>query len=45
MSWNFQHIVHFEKIRFYNAANVLNGFDEIAIHSPREVLKYEEEGL
>lgn len=45
VSWNFQHIVHFEKIPLYNAVNVLNGYPKIAIYSPREVLKYEDEDL
>ncbi len=45
VSWNFRHIVHFEKIPLYNAANVLNGFEKIAIYSPREVLEYEDQDL
>ncbi len=42
VSWNFRHIVHFRKIRLYNAVNALNGYREIAIHSPYEVIGYEE---
>lgn len=42
VSWNFRHIVHFQKIRLYNAVNVLNGYLEVAIHSPQEVIAYEE---
>jgi hypothetical protein len=38
VSWNFQHIVHFQKIPQYNAVNALYGYDSIAIHSPREVI-------
>jgi hypothetical protein len=45
VSWNFRHIVHFEKIPLYNAVNALRGFPSIAIFSPREVLKYEEEDV
>lgn len=41
VSWNFKHIVHFDKIKLYNAVNTLNGFDEIAIFSPLEVISYE----
>lgn len=41
VSWNFKHIVHFDKIRLYNAVNVLKGFSEIAIFSPLEVISYE----
>ena len=42
VSWNFRHIVHLNKIRRYNAANVLHGFGEIAIHSPPEVVPDED---
>jgi predicted nucleic acid-binding protein len=40
-SWNFKHIVHFNKISYYNAVNVLNGYNLISIFSPREVIIYE----
>jgi predicted nucleic acid-binding protein len=43
VSWNFQHIVHFEKIPLYNAMNTLGGYAQIAIFSPREVIQYEDE--
>lgn len=42
VSWNFKHIVHFKKIPLYNAVNILNGYNEIAIFSPLEVITYEE---
>ena len=45
VSWNIRHIVHFEKSRLYNAVNTLNGYGEIAIHSPLEVVQYEDQGL
>jgi len=45
VSWNFRHIVHFEKIPLYNAVNTTHGYAEIAIHAPQEVVAYEEEGL
>jgi predicted nucleic acid-binding protein len=45
VSWNFQHIVHFQKIPLYNAVNVLKGYRSIAIFSPREVILYEDEGI
>jgi predicted nucleic acid-binding protein len=45
VSWNFRHIVHFEKIPLYNAVNVLNGHPEIAIFSPLEVVEYEDEDV
>lgn len=45
VSWNFKHIVHFDKIPLYNAVNRQNGFPEIAIYSPREVIEYEDEDI
>ena len=37
VSWNFKHIVRFDKIRLFNAANLEQGYKPLAIHSPREV--------
>ena len=45
VSWNFQHIVHFQKIPLYNAINTLQGYQPIAIYSPREVIRYEDEEI
>ena len=42
ISWNFKHIVNFKKIPLFNAVNVLKGYQPIAIHSPVEVIDYEE---
>ena len=42
VSWNFKHIVNFQKIPRYNAVNKLNGYKEIAIYSPLEVIEYED---
>lgn len=42
VSWNFKHIVHFEKIPLYNAVNILNKQQEIAIYSPRGVIEDED---
>ncbi|PSQ88893.1 MAG: hypothetical protein BRD43_04030 [Bacteroidetes bacterium QS_4_64_154] len=36
-SWNFQHIVHIEKIRRFNTVNQEPGYKPIDIRSPREV--------
>lgn len=36
-SWNFKHIVRFDKIRLFNAANLEQGYKSLAIHSPRAV--------
>ncbi len=41
VSWNFKHIVHFEKIPKYNAVNVLNGYGQIGIYSPLEIINYD----
>ena len=41
VSWNFKHIVHFEKIPKYNAVNRLNGHNHIGIYSPLEVIQYD----
>jgi hypothetical protein len=43
LSWNFKHIVQFEKIAAYQAVNLLNGYREIRIYSPKEVVANEEE--
>ena len=40
VSWNFRHIVRFDKIRQFNAVNLEAGYKPIAIHSPREVATY-----
>jgi len=40
VSWNFKHIVHFDKIRFFNAVNLERGYKPVSIHSPREVTYY-----
>ena len=45
VSWNFQHIVHFQKISLYNAVNTLKNYQQIAIFSPREVIRYEDEEI
>ena len=37
VSWNFKHIVNYERIRKYNAVNVLNGYRAIEIRSPSEM--------
>jgi len=45
VSWNFAHIVHFDKIALYNAVNVLQGFARIDIFSPLEVIAYEDQDV
>ena len=41
VSWNFKHIVHFDKIPKYNAVNILNDYQSIGIYSPLEVIDYD----
>lgn len=40
VSWNFRHIVHFDKIQRFNAVNLEMGYRTLAIHSLREVTWY-----
>ncbi|MBU4486345.1 MAG: type II toxin-antitoxin system VapC family toxin [Candidatus Delongbacteria bacterium] len=37
VSWNFKHIVRFDKIRLFNAVNLEMGYKTIEIYSPMEV--------
>jgi hypothetical protein len=43
VSWNFRHIVRFDKIRLFTAVNLERGYKPLAIYSPREVASDEEE--
>ncbi|MFN8455225.1 MAG: hypothetical protein U0401_11260 [Anaerolineae bacterium] len=43
VSWNFKHIVHFDKIRLFNAVNLERGYKPLQIYSPREVASHEAE--
>jgi predicted nucleic acid-binding protein len=45
VSWNFRHMVNIERIRGYNAVNLLSGYRTIDIRSPREVISDEEEDV
>lgn len=38
VSWNFRHIVHFDKIRMFNGVNLLRGYRAIEIYSPWAVV-------
>ena len=38
LSWNFKHIVHWDKIRGFNAVNLREGYPPIEIRSPQEVI-------
>jgi hypothetical protein len=37
VSWNFRHIVRYDKIRLFTAVNLERGYRPLAIYSPREV--------
>ena len=43
VSWNFKHIVHFDKVRQFNTVNLELGYRALEIHSPREVASNEKE--
>lgn len=42
VSWNFQHIVKWSRIRTFNAVNLKRGYPQLEIRSPRKVYYYEE---
>jgi hypothetical protein len=37
LSWNFRHIVNYDRIHKYNGVNALKGYPAIEIHSPLEI--------
>lgn len=39
VSWNFRHIVHFEKISGYHGVNLIRGYKPLNIYSPKEVIE------
>ena len=43
VSWNFRHIVRYDKIRLFNSVNIESGYKPIQIYSPREVTSYGKE--
>lgn len=42
VSWNFKHIVNVERIRGYNSINIKNGYKQLEIRSPRDLMHYED---
>ncbi|PSR03113.1 MAG: PIN domain protein [Bacteroidetes bacterium SW_11_45_7] len=42
VSWNFKHIVNYDKIRLFNSVNLKSGYPEIDIRTPQELIHYEE---
>lgn len=42
VSWNFRHLVNIRREEGFNGVNLLNGYRQIRILSPAEVIDYEE---
>jgi hypothetical protein len=42
VSWNFKHIVNVYRIRGYNSINLKMGHQNLNIHSPKEIVGYEQ---
>jgi predicted nucleic acid-binding protein len=42
VSWNFRHIVHYQRVPLYNAVNVLHRHTALDIRSPLEVIEDED---
>ena len=40
VSWNFRHIVHYDRIRLFNSVNIEQGYHPLQIYSPRQVTSY-----
>lgn len=40
-SWNFKHIVNLDRINGYNLVNLQNGFAEIEIRSPKDLIDHD----
>ena len=43
VSWNFRHIVRYDKIRQFNSVNLQQGYHTLNIYSPQEVASYEKD--
>ena len=37
ISWNFKHIVDFDRIRLYHAVNLKHGYRMLEVSSPRDL--------
>jgi len=42
-SWNFKHIVNFDRIRGYNSVNLKLGYALLEIRSPKDLIRYEDD--
>jgi len=40
-SWNFKHIVNTQRIRGYHSINIRQGYKQVEIRSPRDLMNYE----
>ncbi|HOE09861.1 MAG TPA: type II toxin-antitoxin system VapC family toxin [bacterium] len=45
VSWNFKHLVNYQKITLYNAINAMNHYGNLAIYTPQEVVIHDNEDL
>ncbi len=43
VSWNFTHIVHEDKSRYFNIVNAFQGYPQLFLASPKEVVRYAKE--
>jgi hypothetical protein len=41
VSWNFKHLVNYDKIKLFNSINLRLGYPMIEIRSPKEFVRYE----
>ncbi len=41
VSWNFKHIVNYNRIIQFNSINLANGYKTLEIRNPKEILNYE----
>jgi hypothetical protein len=41
VSWNFKHIVNLDRIRGFNGINLLMGYNQIEIRTPKEIERYD----
>lgn len=41
VSWNFKHLVQFDRIRAFNAVNLHSGYRMLEIRTPREMVHYD----
>ena len=41
VSWNFKHIVNYDKIRLYNSVNLKYGYSVLEIRNPRDLVHEE----